>query len=42
LIDVKKLSSEQVIENILLGVKMNLKPIDLVLPNEESTKSSTK
>jgi len=39
---VKKLSNAQIIENILTGVRMNLKPIDLVLPNEESTKFSTK
>lgn len=41
-IDYKKLSNHQIIENILLGVKMNLKAADLVLPNEESTKSSSK
>lgn len=36
------MSKQQIIENILLGVKMNIKPIDLALPNEENTKFSTK
>lgn len=42
LVDANSLHPTQVIENILLNVKMRLDPFDLALPNEESTKYSSK
>lgn len=42
LVNAKSLHPNKVIENILLNVKMNLDPFDLALPNEESTKFSSK
>ena len=37
-----KISSTSIIEQILQGIKPNIDPLDMKLPNEESTKFSSK